>query len=114
MNKDFLCALPDELILNILYFMDPISVGQCRSVNKRLSRLSYDKVLLRKFPHYVLKEDVYFKEEAYLSEGNFLELNPRDPSNRLYHAYSCRVFLMMPFEGIITIFLEWILIPYGN
>ena len=81
MNKDFLCALPDELILHILYFMDPISVGQCRSVNKRLSRLAYDKVLLKKFPHVIVHREVYFQEEAYLSKGVFLELMKRNTND---------------------------------
>ena len=71
---NFTLILPDELILHILYFMNPHTVGQCRSVNKCLSRLAYDKVLLRKCPHYVLKEEIYFKEEAYHSEELFREL----------------------------------------
>jgi hypothetical protein len=61
--------------------MEPISVGQCRSVNKHLLRLSYDKVLLRKFPHYVLNSEVYFKEEAYHSKELFLELMKRDTND---------------------------------
>ena len=81
MNKDFLCALPDELILHILYFMNPHTVGQCRSVNKCLSRLAYDRGLLRKFPHYVLKEEIYFKEEAYHSDELFRELMRRDTND---------------------------------
>jgi hypothetical protein len=81
MNKDYLSALPDELVLHIMYFMDTSSVAQCRSVNKRLSRLSYDKVLLRKFPHYVLNDEVYFKEEAYFSKELFQELIKRDTND---------------------------------
>ena len=76
-----LCSLPDELILHVMYFMDSSSVGQCRLVNKRLSRLAYDKVLVRKFPHYVLDGDVYFKEEAYLSNLGFLKLMKRDTND---------------------------------
>ena len=81
MNKDYLSTLPDELLLHIMYFMDPVSIAQCRQVNKHLSRLSYDKVLLRKFPHYVLNSEVYFKEEAYHSEELFLELMKRDTND---------------------------------
>ena len=61
--------------------MDPISVGQCRSVNKRLSRLAYDKVLLRKFPHVIVHREVYFQEEAYLSKAVFLELMKRNTND---------------------------------
>ena len=60
---NFTLILPDELILHIMYFMDPISVGMCRSVKKCLSRLAYDKVLLIKFPHYVLGEEVSSKRK---------------------------------------------------
>ena len=61
--------------------MNPVSVGQCRSVNKRLSRLAYDKILLRKFPHVIVNGEVYFKEEAYLSDGIFLELMRNDTND---------------------------------
>jgi hypothetical protein len=84
MNRDYLSTLPDELVLHIMYFMDPVSVAQCRRVNKRLSRLSYDKILLRKFPHYVLNREVYFKEEAYHSEELFLELMKRDTNDLVW------------------------------
>ena len=67
-----------------MYFMDPVSVAQCRRVNKRLSRLSYDKILLRKFPHYVLNREVYFKEEAYHSEELFLELMKRNTNDLVW------------------------------
>ena len=84
MNRDYLSTLPDELVLHIMYFMDPVSVAQCRRVNKRLSRLSYDKILLRKFPHYVLNREVYFKEEAYHSEELFLELMKMDTNDLVW------------------------------
>ena len=109
MNKDFLCALPDELILHILYFMDPISVGQCRSVNKRLSRLAYDKVLLKKFPHVIVHRDVYFQEEAYLSKGVLLELMKRNTNDLSWLV--CRTTAIMKECQMDS--MSWCLLTYA-
>lgn len=51
--------LPDEILENILQRTDPITLIRCRRVNKRLWSITHRDILLRSFPHHILREGEY-------------------------------------------------------
>jgi hypothetical protein len=80
-----LLELPDEILLDVLYYLDSSTILNCRLVNRRLYRLSHDSGLSKRLPHIVT---YYLKEDPFLTKALFQELTNQDTMDLLAARYT--------------------------